>query len=247
MQVPLPEHPGHDITALVLCGGLGTRLRQVVGEVPKALAPIAGRPFLDYQLHILKDQGVKDVILCTGHAADQIEAFCGKGEQWGLRLNFSKETQPLGTAGAIKNAESLVEADRLLILNGDSFLGFELNALIAAQLKQRARLTLALVEVPDRSRYGSVCVSDYGCVTAFGEKGCKGPGLVNGGVYLMQRSVLSEIPGGRALSLEQEVFPQLIGKGLGGIRVSGPFLDIGTPEAYAAAAEFLSRWEWRPK
>jgi NDP-sugar pyrophosphorylase family protein len=232
------------MTALILCGGLGTRLRSVVGSLPKALAPIAGRPFLDYQLHYLRRQGVREVVLCTGYGADAVRGHCGAGSTWDLGVRYSVETEPRGTGGAVKLAEALVGAGPFLVLNGDSFAAADLGSLVAFHRRRGAALTLALAQVPDRQRFGAVTVNAEGAVTAYGEKGLSGPGLINAGVYVMERVVLEAMPAGRAVSLEQDVFPSWIGRGLDGFAAPGPFLDIGTAETYAQAEAFLATWPW---
>jgi UTP-glucose-1-phosphate uridylyltransferase len=143
--------------ALVLCGGLGTRLREAVPDRPKAMAPIRGKPFLEILLRSLKRRGVGDVVLATGHLGNQIEDYFEDGRCWDLAIRYSREPEPLGTGGAVKLAEPLLR-DRFLILNGDTFVDFDPAALEARMDAADASLVLALRRVDDASRYGAVDV-----------------------------------------------------------------------------------------
>lgn len=233
------------ITALVLAGGPGTRLRPMVGDLPKVLAPVAEHPFLHYVLHYLRNQGILDVVLCTGYGAEQVADYCNDGAQWGVHIRYSPEAKPLGTSGAIKHARSLIASDPFLVLNGDSLVRVDLARLISFHAEKQAQITIVLVEVPDKTRFGSVMLADDGSIARFNEKGGQGAGLINAGIYLMDRAVLEAIPGGSNVSLERDVFPRLVGKELYGMVASGPFIDIGTPKAYAMAQTILANWPGR--
>ncbi len=222
-------------TVLILAGGLGSRLRSVVGGLPKVLAPVAGRPFLHHLLDYLRDQGARDILLSTGYGAEQVAASCRDGAAWGIRLRSTRETEPLGTAGAIKHAEAAIGSDPFLVTNGDSLVRADLSRLLAFHAARGARITIALVEVPDKGRFGAVRLADDGAITAFDEKSAGGRGLINAGMYVLDRAVLASIPSGRAVSVEREVFPRFVGAGLYGLAVPGPFIDIGTPESYLLA------------
>ncbi|MBI3945599.1 MAG: D-glycero-beta-D-manno-heptose 1,7-bisphosphate 7-phosphatase [Armatimonadetes bacterium] len=227
------------MTAVILCGGLGTRLRPVIGDLPKILAPIAGRPFLHSLLAYLRGQGITDVVLATGHGAAAVAACGGDGSARGLRLRYSEETEPLGTGGAIRLAAPQIGSDPFLVLNGDSLVGADLARTVAFHQERGARATLVLAEVPDKTRFGSVLLEPDGRVAGFVEKGASGPGRINAGIYVMNREVLQAIPAGRSVSVEREVFPALVGRGLYGLVAPGPFIDIGTPEAFAEAQRRL--------
>lgn len=222
-------------TVLVLAGGLGSRLRPVVGGLPKVLAPVAGRPFLHYLLDYLRDQGACDILLSTGYGAEQVAASCHDEASWDVRLRYSRETELLGTGGAIKHAEAAIGSDPFLVTNGDSLVRADLSRLLAFHAARDARITIALVEVPDKDRFGAVRLAGDGAITAFDEKGAGGLGLINAGIYVFDRAVLASIPTGRAVSVEREVFPRFVGAGLYGLTVPGPFIDIGTPESYLTA------------
>jgi NDP-sugar pyrophosphorylase family protein len=225
--------------AVVLAGGLGSRLRSVVGDRPKVLAPVAGRPFLEYLLRQLVEAGVRDAVLCTGFGADAVAEVMGDGTRFGLRLRYSREDRPLGTGGALRQAVPLLGPGPALILNGDSFVPLPLASLGALHARRAARATLLLARVPDCGRFGAVSVDCEGRIVRFEEKTRPGPGLVNAGVYLVERTVLEGIPAGREVSLEKEVFPGLIGA-LAGLVVDADLVDIGTPESLAAAQRLFA-------
>jgi D-glycero-alpha-D-manno-heptose 1-phosphate guanylyltransferase len=227
-------------TAIVLAGGVGSRLRPVVSDRPKALAPIRGRPFLAYLLDVLEAAGISQVVLCTGYMAAQVEeAF---GPAFGkMRLAYSRETKPLGTGGALRAAVTHVTAESVLVMNGDSFCAFDLPGMAAEHRAREAEATILLTEVPDTRRFGRVRIGDGGRLLAFEEKGAQcGPGWINAGVYLLQRPLLETIPPDRPVSLEGEVFPAWIDRGFYGCTVAGRFLDIGTPESFAEAEAFFT-------
>jgi D-glycero-alpha-D-manno-heptose 1-phosphate guanylyltransferase len=219
-------------------------LRDVLGETPKSLASIGG-PFLNYQLLWLRKAGVRDVVLCVGHKHAQIQEYAGKGDQWRLNISYSLEDKPLGTAGAVKNAESLIPRFPILVLNGDSFLQADLAALVEFHQKYHATASLALARVPMSSRYGSVRLDSEDHILAFSEKTSttqESPGtlqLVNGGLYVFSEEVLRMIAAGKAVSLEQDIFPQLAGERLFGYTNTGYFIDIGVPEDYQRAQREL--------
>ncbi len=230
-----------NITAAILAGGKGTRLQSAVSDRPKALAEIGGRPFLAWLLDRLAAAGIVDVALCTGYRAEQIENAFGASYQ-GLRLIYSRETQPLGTGGALRLAAPKIPSDPVLVINGDSAVDADLAELVAWHRAHGAAGTLLLAHVDDARRYGRVRLDDTGRVLEFAEKSEREePGWINAGVYVLGRDLLDSISPHREVSLEREVFPAWIGRGLFGHRGQGRFIDIGTPESYAAAAEFFSR------
>jgi NDP-sugar pyrophosphorylase family protein len=156
--------------AVILAGGLGTRLRAAHATGPKSMVPVGGRPFLDYLLTWLRSQGVKEVILCVGYKRTHIQKYVGKGRKWGLRVTYSIEEDLLGTGGAVKKAERLVPGAKLFVINGDTILGVNLKEMIKFHLSRRALATLAVVKVEDDQRYGSLRLDDAGKITAFLEK-----------------------------------------------------------------------------
>jgi D-glycero-alpha-D-manno-heptose 1-phosphate guanylyltransferase len=218
--------------ALILAGGLGTRMRAVLHDSPKCVASIAGKPFLDFLLLQLKKHHVTDVILCVGYRGEIIQDYYRRGTFPGLHLHYSHEAEPLGTGGAVKRAESLIHTSDFLVLNGDSFFDIDMQALIRSHRSRKARATMALAEVDDRQRYGAVEIDGQGQITQFLEKAQAGRGMINGGIYILRSDILAVIPTGRAVSLEHEIFPQIIGRGLFGMSVQSYFADIGVPESY---------------
>lgn len=229
-----------EVTAAILAGGLGTRLRSVVKDRPKVLAEIGGCPFLGYLLDQLAVSGLRTVVLCTGYLGEQIrDRF---GDSYGkLGIIYSQEASPLGTAGALRLALPLLNSASVLVMNGDSFCDINFNAFLDWHCGHRAEVTLALVKMADSMRYGQVRVSTDGAVLSFEEKSSRGdPGWVNAGIYLLTRSFIQTIPENRAISLEREIFSGWVGRGLYGYQTEGRFLDIGTPEAYAEAERFFA-------
>jgi NDP-sugar pyrophosphorylase family protein len=228
------------VIAAILAGGLGTRLRPVVADRPKALAEVRGRSFLAYLLDQLTEAGARRVVLCTGHLGKQVQAEFG--QSYGpLRLAYSQEATPLGTAGALRLALPLLNSSAVLVMNGDSLCDVDLSAFWSWHRERGAKASLVLTKVPDTSRYGRVNVSQNGDVLRFDEKGREcGPGWINAGIYLIARPLIEATPANRAVSLEREMFPAWVGQGLYGYQTRGRFLDIGTPEAYAMAEQFFA-------
>ena len=218
--------------ALILAGGLGTRLRGVIGDRSKPMAWVAGRPFLEYLILQLKGQRLTDTVLCIGYLGEQIERYFGGKGRWGVHISYSHEPEPLGTGGAIKLAENLIKEENFLVMNGDSFLNVNLNGLMDYHLEREALATMATVEIEDSARYGAVEINEKGETESFVEKGQGSESkLINGGVYVLNRKIFDYIPAGK-VSLEKEIFPTLIGKGFYGMPVKGFFIDIGVPEDY---------------
>jgi NDP-sugar pyrophosphorylase family protein len=232
----------HQTPALLLVGGLGTRLRSAVPSLPKPLASVGKKSFLELLMRQLKHQGIRRLILCTGYLADQVENEFGDGRALDLEIGYSKELEPLGTAGAVKQAQShLGNGSEFLVMNGDSFLEIDLASFLEFHRDRGALLSMAVVRVEDSSRYGTVQVDNSQKVVGFLEKsGSNGPGLVNAGVYVFSPEVFQHIPEGRS-SLEKDVFPHLIGNGVYAQEHSGMFIDIGTPEDYAKAQQLCDR------
>jgi NDP-sugar pyrophosphorylase family protein len=222
--------------ALLLVGGMGTRLRPVLSSKPKSLAPIGDISFLELLALQLRSQGIHRLVMCTGFQAEQIEEEFGDGSKWNVTIEYSKELEPLGTAGAIKHAARFVsEASDFMVLNGDSFLEVDFCELIRFHRRRGACASIAVRRVGDAARYGTVHVDEQGRVVRFSEKmAIPEPGLINGGVYVFNRKVLRLIPDGPA-SLEKDVLPVLVEHGTFALEQNGLFIDIGTPEDYARA------------
>lgn len=225
--------------ALILCGGLGTRLQSAVPDRPKSMAPIRGKPFLEILLRSLKAKGIDDFVLATGHLSGQIEDYCTDGSCWGVKVRYSREATPLGTGGAVKLAEPVL-ADRFLVLNGDTFVDFDPAALEKKLEATGAPLVLALRQVDDPERYGAVTTAPDGRVQAFVEKGVKTGQHINAGVYLVRKEALGLMEAGKPVSLEKEWMPKLMQRGIYGVETGGMFIDIGIPEDYRRAQDLLA-------
>jgi mannose-1-phosphate guanylyltransferase len=222
------------VQAVILVGGEGTRLRPLTSTVPKPVVPLVDRPFIVYMLEWLKRHGVDDVILSCGFLATSVRNVLGDGSQLGMRLRFVEEPEPRGTAGALKFAESFLD-ERFLMLNGDVLTDIDLSAQIAQHERTGATGTLALVPVPDPTNYGLVRTNENNTVREFVEKPSADQidtNLISAGAYVLERSVVDMIAPGRGVSIEREIWPRLVGKGLYGFPSDAYWLDIGTPERY---------------
>ena len=224
------------IPAVLLVGGMGTRLQPILPSTPKPLAPVGEVPFLELLVLQVRSQGIRRLVLCTGHRAEQIEDAFGDGRKWDVAIRYSRESRPLGTAGALKFAERLVmPCAEFLVMNGDSFLEFDFPKFQLFHRQHGGLVSLAVRRVPDASRYGTVLLDTDQRVIGFSEKrNTAAPGIVNGGVYLFKPTVLEHIPDGPA-SLEKDIFPRLLEYGVYAAEQDGMFIDIGTPEDYARA------------
>ncbi len=233
--------PGNtDITAYILAGGFGTRLRQVVSDRPKVLAQVLGRPFVFHILDRLARAGLRRVVFCTGYMAGMLERLVGPSYR-GMELFYSPEDEPLGTAGALRLALDRHPSELALALNGDSILDADLAPYLDWFASREYAAALLLARVEDKARYGSVSLDPEGRVLGFAEKGQGGPGLINAGIYLLRSGALDSLTPGKPASLEVDVFPGLAqAEALGGFASGGRFLDIGLPETYAQAGRFLA-------
>ncbi len=230
--------------ALILAGGLGTRLSPVLKEKPKAMAPVGKRPFLEFIIGLLKKHGIEDISLLTGYKSSFIEDHFRDGRRFGVNIGYSVESEPIGTGGAVKLAAGSFPDDKdFLVLNGDTYFDVDYSALIDFHKGKKALLTMALKYMDDLSRYGSVEIRDYR-VSGFSEKRkLRGNGYINGGVFILSSDALSYFQGSGFLSLEREVMPKLLGTGrVFGVPFGGKFIDIGIPEDYGAAQNQLPLW-----
>ncbi|WP_457651711.1 sugar phosphate nucleotidyltransferase [Rhodocaloribacter sp.] len=245
MKQPLKPSSSSKYPVVILCGGFGTRLRGVVGDRPKVLAPVAGEPFLGHLLRHLRREGFTDVILSTGHLGERVEAFAGDGAAWGVRVRCVREPE-LGTGGALRHAVARARIEgTFLAMNAGTFFSGALEWLVVCHHLRKARATLALVETPEAGRYGVVRTGGKGAVTAFVERPeGAGAAWINAEVYVLEADLVAGIPAGREVSLERDVFPAWIGKGLFGCRFpDAVFLDLGVPEDYARAGDVLRTFE----
>ncbi|MFM1990459.1 MAG: hypothetical protein RJA99_3416 [Pseudomonadota bacterium] len=226
--------------AVILAGGLGTRLRAAVPDLPKPMAPVAGRPFLEILLRSLAARGVTRAVLSVGYRAEAITSYFGHAFE-GMRIEHAVEHEPLGTGGATRLALGLCDADPVLVTNGDTFLDLDLDALRSAWTGDEVPVLVAR-QVPDAGRYGRLVVHGDR-ITGFTEKGASGPGLINAGTYLVRRDLLARFPVGARFSLETDVLvPLAVDGGLRVFVAEGTFIDIGVPDDYALAQTLLARY-----
>jgi NDP-sugar pyrophosphorylase family protein len=229
-----------DIDVAILAGGLGTRLSGAIGALPKVLAPVAGRPFLDILLDRIARQGFRRVVLLLGYRADAVAAHLTRQARRDLTIETVVEPSPLGTAGALRAAMPHLHSDPVLVLNGDSFVAFDPLALLDEYRRAKAPAALICVEVPDASRYGALEIDANSYLLRFLEKRPGGgPGLINAGVYLLGRGFLDTLARSDGASFERDVLERQPAGRLLAVRTGGTFLDIGTPESLAQAPAML--------
>lgn len=226
-----------DIDVLILCGGRGSRLWEVISDRPKPMASIEQRPFLDILIDYFSRFGLRRFILCTGYMSEVIERYY-RSKQTGLEIVFSDESKPLGTAGAVKNAEKFIQSRTFLVANGDSFCEIELHKFFVFHLEHRAVLSIAVTESKGNEDIGSIRLDADRKIIGFREKEqIQGEGFTNTGIYLFEKRILSKIKQGRPCSLEYELFPELIGRACYGYVSATKLVDIGTPERLKWARE----------
>jgi NDP-sugar pyrophosphorylase family protein len=231
--------------AIVLCGGAGTRLRSVTGDAPKSLATIGNRPFLEILINQLRRHGIEHVILAVGYQRDLIRSHFDKRAH-DISLEYSIESTPLGTGGALRNAVDLVKSESVLIMNGDSYTDADLSVFVSDHHESRADLTVLVVPTDGRVDCGLVSVNPDGKVMGFKEKqSATGTQYVNAGIYLVAKNILDEMPPNHRVSLEEELLPRLLaeGKNIRAFHHSGRCIDIGTPERYLQAQRTLANAE----
>jgi D-glycero-alpha-D-manno-heptose 1-phosphate guanylyltransferase len=237
--VHMPDTPD----AIILCGGAGQRLRDVIGDVPKPMATVGGRPFLELLLTQLQRYGFSRVILAVGYRMGVIQSHFGSSAL-NMQVLYSPESSPLGTAGAVRKAATLVATDSVLIMNGDTYTDMDLRRLIADHHASNATVSLVAVPSGRRSDGGTIRVNATGRVVGFEEKrGGAAEGLyMNAGIYMMSRQALYDISPGNEASLEHEVFPRWLRQQIHLQAITGPYtcVDIGTPDRYSDAQRLLA-------
>jgi D-glycero-alpha-D-manno-heptose 1-phosphate guanylyltransferase len=225
--------------AIVLAGGLGTRLRSVVPDLPKPMAPVAGRPFLAWVLDDLVAAGFESAVLAVGYRHEAIHAHFGDLYR-GMALRYSIEDTPLGTGGAIRLAADHVTERPIFVLNGDTYLELDYRAMLDAHRQAQTSLSVAVCSVPDVSRYGALELGS-GRIHGFLEKGRAGPGFINAGVYLLASDILRQIPAGEPFSFEQQLLVPRIGELRPlAFHTEGRFIDIGIPEDFERAQQMFA-------
>ena len=230
--------------AVVLCGGAGLRLRPVIGEAPKAMAAVAGRPFLEVLFRQLARYGFARAILAVGYQKDAIQSHFGPGV-FGLQLIYSPEEQALGTGGALRNAADLIETDDVLVMNGDSYTDVDLDALVKHHRRANADASVVVVPSDGRGDCGFVLLDRAGRVVGFNEKdGNPADRFINAGIYLFSQRLVREIAPDQEISLEREVLPVWIREAkVTGFVHPGTCMDIGTPQRYLDAQVVLANSE----
>jgi len=227
--------------AIVLAGGLGTRLRSEIGEFPKTLAPVNGQPFLHYLLRYLKKNGIEKVILSVGFKHALVMEAIGDSFE-GMEILYAIEKEPLGTGGAIKLALEKTKTDPLFVCNGDTFFDIDLHALYEFHVAQKSNCTIALKDLENVERYGSVETDETGKVLAFREKQFREKTTINGGIYCINHGMLIHYPVNTPFSLETNYLennPKA--KKIYGKRFDGYFMDIGVPEDYQQFQKDVSK------
>lgn len=228
--------------ALILAGGFGTRLKEVISDRPKVMAPVNGKPFLEYVIQLLRRNGFGEIVISLGYLGDYIKAYFGDGANFGVKIEYAVEDFPLGTGGALKNAQNFFK-EPFLVVNGDTYLETDLHHLIDFQNNKKSLATIALAEVPDVGESGLVSLLKSGEIKSFKEKPKNGKkGLVNAGYYFFSPKIFKYIPAGKRLSLEKIVFPRLVNAGLiHGFPTDASFLDIGKPENYEKVKTYFQK------
>lgn len=219
--------------AIILAGGFGTRLRHVVSDVPKPMAPINGRPFLEFLLDYLKDFAFEHVVLSTGYMHEKIESHFGNKYK-GMTISYAKEESPLGTGGGMLNAVSCCKGDEMVVLNGDTMFRIDYNELLEFHHTKDCDLSVVLRQVVDTARYGSVGIDERQRICRFAEKSeSSGAGLINGGIYMIDRRLFDGFAMGEKFSFEKDLMErQVAQKEFFGYPSEAYFIDIGIPEDY---------------
>jgi len=227
--------------AVILAGGFGTRLRSLVADRPKVMANIAGRPFMEWLILSLRQGGIHHILCSIGYLGQTIVDYFQDGRAWGVSIDYALEQVPLGTGGALRHCLPMLGEEPVLVLNGDSFCRVNVQSYLGWFGERERAGALVLARVSQPSRYGQVEISSQGEISRFREKPhqTESP-LINAGVYLLSHRLLQSIPPGKPVSLEREILPSWVGKGLWGFPCYGEFVDLGTPEGFWETQELFS-------
>ncbi|MHB1693610.1 MAG: nucleotidyltransferase family protein [bacterium] len=225
--------------AIILCGGLGTRLKSVISDIPKPLAPVNGKPFLEYVMDFLNRQNIAKVVFSVGYMAGKVKDHFNYGYK-NIVITYSVETEPLGTGGAIKKALNLTESKDILILNGDTFFNIDLIGMMDFHTLNNSELTLALKKSDNTDRYGTVKIDKGSKIINFQEKHYKKCGYINGGIYIIKKGIFEKFNTEEKFSFEKDFIEKYFNKiNLFGYISNGYFIDIGIPEDYEKAKNEL--------
>ena len=227
-----------EIDAVILCGGLGKRLRSVESEKPKVMVEVAQKPFLDLVIEEYKKQGVHRVILCTGYKADDVEEYYRKNSM-GLTIEFSREKEPLGTGGAIKNARNLIKSNPFFVQNGDAFCRVDFKKLVQYHNDKKSITTLVVAQAQDSQDFGTIILDESNRIKNFLEKTGQPSNHLNAGIYCFDQKVFSKMPDKANFSMEYDVFSGLTKENFFGFVIEEKFWDIGTPDRYDAVKEIF--------
>ncbi len=236
---------------IIIAGGLGTRLRPLTYHRPKPLVPVANRPFLEYQVALLRQHGIEDIVFATNYMAEQIEAHFGDGTKFGVRMRYAIEETPLGTGGAIRNASEVFPGEAVAVFNGDVLTDFDLSAILAFHRERSAISTITLSPVPSPNPFGVLTLEADGRVHDWREPSedfkkalardpnptITGTDLINAGFYVLEPECLARIPHGTPSSVERDIYPRLLAEraGVFGIAPGGFWMDVGRPEQLMVA------------
>jgi NDP-sugar pyrophosphorylase family protein len=234
--------------ALILAGGLGTRMGLTVIDTPKVMLNVHGKPFLEWLILDLKRKNFSTVVISVSYLADKIIDYFGSGHRYGLKIKYSIESKPLGTGGAVLEAMNIIETENCLIMNGDSYCDYDFNRFHNFYVYVNATALMGLVRVVDQERYGSVIVSDNNLVSSFLEKNQDSKtGLhnINAGIYIInkKRYIDNAKYFGKSFSIEREYFPSIIGSDFYGLNITNSFIDIGIPDSYYLSSSFMEQSE----
>lgn len=234
--------PGYTITApievIILAGGLGTRLRPAISELPKPMAPVRDKPFLEYIFLWLIRFNLKKIVLSVGYMAQVIESYFGH-EFRGIPVEYSRESYPLGTGGAIMTALHYTETVNVLVVNGDTYFPIDINSFFSFHSISGSMITVALKRMTDFDRYGAVEIDMKGNIVHFREKIYMHEGYINGGMYLINKEYINTLNVGKTFSFESEILEKEVGNRLKGMVFENRFIDIGIPGEYDKAGQLL--------
>lgn len=235
-----------DIDAVILCGGMGSRLRTVVADRPKPMAEIDDRPFLDILIDSFCEFGFRRFVLCAGYMSQIIRDYYSN-RTGSRKFVISNEHKPLGTAGAIKNAAKAIRSDTFLVANGDSFCPTDLAAFYDFHSARNALMSMVVLETQNTGDCGLVSLDASQRIVGFEEKNQQSQSRhINAGIYLFQKEALSLIPDNTKFSLENDLFPDLIKQNCHAFITGGRLIDIGTPERFATAIKHLAKKQLQP-
>lgn len=228
------------IDAVILCGGLGTRLKPIVSDKQKCIADIDGRPFLDILIDMLVYNGFERIILAVCHLKEQVVEYAKNRSD--CLIEFAIEDKPLGTGGALKNTKDFIQTEHFLAMNGDTFCPVHLRSFYNFHLDNNALFSLVVSKMENVSDYGHIEIDDFGKIINYHEKNSKsGNGFVNAGIYLMHKDIFGYMPEEEKFSLERDFFPKILDKNCYGYIIDDEFIDIGTPERYLRARQIFSK------